>query len=124
MTPVLICLIIFGSFASLFIVPRYFKNREREKMQDTIRAAIDKGQTLPPDLIEAMTRDVRPTSSAQRDIRLGVIWLAIAVGLGALGYAAGDYTDDGAQATIALAAIPGVIGIAFIVLSFFNKNKR
>ena len=124
MTPVLICLIIFGSFASLFIVPRYFKNREREKMQDTIRAAIDKGQTLPADLVEAMTRDVRPASSAQRDIRLGVIWLAIAIGLGALGWAAGDYTDDGVQATIGLAAIPGVIGLAFIVLSFFNKNKR
>lgn len=124
MTPVLICLIIFGSFASLFIVPRYFKNREREKMQDTIRAAIDKGQQLPPDLIEAMTRDVRPASTAQRDIRLGVIWLAIAAGLGAMGWVAGDYTDDGIQATVALAAIPGVIGLAFIVLSFFNKSRR
>ena len=124
LTPVLVCLIIFGSIASLFIVPRYFKNRERERTQDTIRAAIEKGQQLPPEVIEAMTRDVRPASSAQRDIRLGVIWLAIALGLGALGYAAGDYADDGVQATIGAAAIPGVIGLAFIVLSFFNKTKR
>ena len=124
MTPVLICLIIFGSFASLFIVPRYFKNREREKMQDTIRAAIDKGQQLPPDLIEAMTRDVRPASSPQRDIRLGIIWLAIAAGLGALGWVGGDFADDAVQATVALAAIPGTIGLAFIVLSFFSKSKR
>ena len=124
MQSVLIVLIIFGSLASLFIVPRYFKNREREKMQDTIRAAIDKGQTLPPELIEAMTRDVRPASSPQRDVRLGVIWLAIAGGLGVLGYLASDFTDEGYQSTVALAAIPALIGIAFIVLSFFNKAAK
>ena len=124
LTPVLVCLVIFGSIASLFIVPRFFRNREREKMQDTIRAAIDKGQQLPPDLIDAMTRDVRRApSTPQRDIRLGIIWLAIATALGALGWVGGDYTDDPVQGAVALAAIPGVIGIAFILLSFFNKSK-
>jgi hypothetical protein len=117
-------LIICGSIASLFIVPRYFRNREREKMQDTIRAAIDKGQQLPPELIEAMTRDVRRApSTRQRDVRLGVIWLAIALGLGALGWVGGEFTDDNLNAAVACAAIPGVIGLAFIVLSFFNKSK-
>src|ERR1700739_2108051 len=77
----LVCLVIFGSIASLFLVPRYLKSMERQKLQDTIRLAIEKGQQLPPEVLDAMTRDIRPASTAARDIRVGVIWLAIALAL-------------------------------------------
>ena len=59
MEAIFIVAIIFGSIASLFIVPRYFKSVERQKMADTLRAAIEKGQPLPTEVIEAMSSNVR-----------------------------------------------------------------
>ena len=57
--PVLINLIIFGTIAALFLVPRYFKSVERQKMAETLRAAIERGQPLPTEVIEAMSSNVR-----------------------------------------------------------------
>ncbi len=110
--------------AAIFIVPRYFKYRERERMQDTIRAAIEKGQQLPPEVLDAMTRDVRPASSRGRDMRVGVIWVAIAVAFAAFGYFLGTFTSDIPEHVFyGIAALPGAIGVAFIILSFFNKDR-
>ena len=113
----------FGTIAAVVLVPRMLKNRERVQLQNTIRAAIDKGQPLPPEALDAMTRDIRPAPSAQRDVRLGIIWLAVAVGLGTIGWAFTDFDTAEWGRAIGFAAIPGTIGIAFIVLSFFNKSK-
>jgi hypothetical protein len=115
--------VICGMIVSLFIVPRYFKYRERERMQDTIRAAIEKGQQLPPEVLDAMTRDVRPASSRARDVRVGVIWLAIAAALVGFGLFLGTFNDIPEHAFFGIAALPGAIGVAFIVLSFFNKQR-
>jgi hypothetical protein len=56
-------------------------------MQATVRAAIEKGQPLPPELVEALSKDVRPktVSSAHRDMRIGVILLAVAGGVALTG---------------------------------------
>jgi hypothetical protein len=117
-----ICFILF--LTAIILVPRFLKNKERQQLQDTIRAAIDKGQPLPPEVLDAMTRDVRPSSTSIRDIRLGIIWLAIAGGVAAIGVYVGQFAWEGAGALYATAAIPGFIGLAYIVLSFFNPNKK
>jgi hypothetical protein len=117
--------LIFGSIPAMVIAYFFFKSRTRMKMQDTIRAAIEKGQPLPPDMIDAMTRDVRPVPSAARDLRVGLIWMGVAAGFVGMAYALG-YSDDGADAfwpLIGLACIPGFIGVAFVVMSAFNRGK-
>ncbi|TCS14873.1 DUF6249 domain-containing protein [Caulobacter sp. BK020] len=112
--------------AAIVIVPAWLKNRERREMQQTVRAAIEKGQALPPELIEALSKDVQPkkVSSAHRDLRIGVILLAVSVGMGLLGAALGMIEDEAMFAVAGSATIPGMIGIAFIILSFFNPNKN
>jgi hypothetical protein len=118
-------LIFFGFLAAVIIVPRYFKSRERQQMQETIRAAIERGQPLPPEVLDAMTRDVRPAPSAGRDLRIGVVWLAIAAGLAGFGAAIGQLTDDDVLwPFVGMAAVPGAIGLAFVVLALFNKGKK
>ena len=67
-----------GAIAAIIILPRYFKSREREGLQATLRMAIEKGQPLPPEVIDAIGRDARPTPSAARDLRAGVIWIGVA----------------------------------------------
>ena len=130
MTPILIVAIIFGAFTAVIFGPSYLKSREKREVQQTVRHAIDKGQGLPPELIDAMTRDVASKlPSRTRDLRRGVIWLAVGIGFAAFSYLSNlGWSDHDMQeatgAMFGLAAIPVTIGLAFIVLSFFNPNKE
>jgi hypothetical protein len=126
MEEILVPLGLFTMIAAIVIVPNYLRIRERREMQKTVRAAIEKGQPLPPELIEAMTKDVRPrrVSSAHRDLRIGVILLAASGGVALTGVALGGINDNAMFGTVSGAAIPGMIGLAFVILSFFNPNKR
>jgi len=130
MTPILIVAIVFSAITAIVFGPSYLKSREKREMQTTIRHAIDKGQDLPPDLIDAMTKDVASKlPSRTRDLRRGVIWLAVGIGFAAFSYLSNlgwnDHDMEGASAAMmGLAAIPVTIGLAFIVLSFFNPNKE
>lgn len=112
--------------AAIVIVPAWLRTRERREMQQTVRSAIEKGQPLPPELIEALTKEVKlpKVSSAQRDIRIGVILLSVGAGLAMLGFALRLIADEAFYSLVGSAAIPAAIGVAFIILSFFNPNKR
>lgn len=135
-TPILIVGIIFASIVAVIVGPGYLKSRERREMQETVRRAIDKGQPLPPEVIDAMSKDVsKNLPSRTRDIRRGIIWTAVGLGIAAFGLinsllfdriGGGWDHEEGvvfSGAPLAIAAIPVTIGLAFIVLSFFNKNK-
>ena len=130
MTPILIVAIIFSAITAVIFGPSYLKSREKRDIQQTVRHAIDKGQALPPELIDAMTRDVASKlPSRTRDLRRGVIWLAVGIGLAAFSYLSNlGWSDHDIQeatgAMFGIAAIPATIGLAFIVLSFFNPNKE
>jgi hypothetical protein len=124
----LIPIALFAMIAAIVIVPTYLRSKERKEMQATLRAAIDKGQPLPPEVIDALSKDnIKPPATASRDLRLGVILLAVSIGIGLFGYAfnfVGGFDEGKAVAPIiGLAAIPGMIGVAFCILSAFNKNK-
>jgi len=123
MDEILIPIVLFIVIGAIVIVPVWLKSRERLEMQSTLRAAIDKGQPVPPEVIEALTRNVKVAPTSLSDIRAGVIWLAIGVGIGLFSYFSdfGDHDMD--FPGIGIACIPVVIGVAFIVLSFFNPNK-
>lgn len=130
MTPILIVLIIFSALTAIVFGPTYMKSREKREIQATVRHAIDKGQQLPPELIDAMTRDVASKlPSRTRDLRRGVLWLAAGIGVAAFSFLSNMGWDNGndwheiGNGLLGIAAIPVTIGIAFIVLSFFNPNK-
>ena len=129
--PIFAIFAVFGTITAIIVGPTYLKSREKREMQSTVRHAIDKGQDLPPELIDALTQDVsRNLPSRSRDIRRGVIWLAVGIGIGAFGLI-NDLTSGGSDwgpnigdGLLGIAAIPVTIGLAFIVLSFFNPNKE
>ncbi|QQQ18387.1 hypothetical protein JIP62_14005 [Brevundimonas vitis] len=119
---------VFGTITAIIVGPTYLKSRERREIQQTVRAAIDKGQALPPEVIEAMSKDVtKNLPSRSRDLRKGIIWLAVGIGLAAFGVVSdmgGNGWNGGVDnGLLGIACIPATIGLAFIVLSFFNKNK-
>ncbi|MFN3879037.1 MAG: DUF6249 domain-containing protein [Brevundimonas sp.] len=127
-TPVFIVFTIFASIVAVVVGPSYLKSRERREVQLTVRHAVDKGQTLPPELIDAMTKDVQKgLPSRSKDIRKGVLSLASGVGIAGFAFTVGGFTSqwggNGEGALLGIACIPAAIGVAFIILGFFNPNK-
>ena len=115
---------LFAMVAAIVLVPAWFKTRERQDLQETVRHALDKGQELPAELVETIARSTRkPPATAHTDLRTGVIWLAFAAGIATFGVVVGYRGGEALHPLLGLASIPGFLGLAFIVLSFFNKTK-
>ncbi len=111
---------------ALVLVPAYLRSKERQKLQETLRMAIEKGQPLPTEVVEAMStnvRSMRMPPSPGRDLRIGIIWLGVAIGLAVFGIALGFEEPDALYPLVACAAFPGFIGLAFIVLGLINRTK-
>ena len=117
--------IVFTAIVAIIVVPRWLKARERDNLHKTIQLAYEKGQQLPPELIEALTQDVKvkPKPSPERDLRTGIIWLGVAVGLAAFGYAIGFEEPDATYVLMGIAAFPAFIGLAFVIMSFLGRNR-
>lgn len=113
----------FSCVAAIVIVPRYFKSKEREEMQATIRAAIEKGQPLPPELITAMTRNVQMRPSSSSDLRAAIVWLAWGLGIAGF-FVAGSYEWSEEMYPLAyIGAVPGFIGLAYLIMAVLNAKK-
>jgi hypothetical protein len=137
--------IVFAFLAAIIIVPQYLRYRDRARLHETLRVAFERGQPVPPELVEALQLRGRrggglatavddlatyPVADRpQRDLRRGVIWLAIGLGLVGVGGAfyAGLYNVGGSEETFgtfaALGAIPAFIGLAYLGLWFFGRDR-
>lgn len=120
---------VFGTFAGVCIMPGYFKHRTQKEMQKTVRSAIAEGQSLPPELIDVLTRDVRKgLPSRSRDIRRGVLFVAGAIGVALLGqfttlsFGLGE-SQRISNGLLGVACLPLMFGIAYLVLARFNKDR-
>ena len=97
-----------------------------QKMADTLRVAIEKGQPLPSEVIDAMSSNVRSPGlppSPQRDLRTGIVWVGVGVGFAAVGLAFSFEWPDALYPMLGLAAFPTFIGLAFVALGLLNRTK-
>jgi len=113
----------------------YFNARERAQMHETLRVAYEKGQPVPPELIEKLTRSAtRPSSmggtGSDADLRRAVVLIAVGLGLACLGaglwYGISFADAEGGAITGGIVAgsgaIPGFIGVAYLVLWLARRN--
>jgi hypothetical protein len=101
-------------------------------MQETLRTALEKGQTLPTELVTALQNSVtaRTMPTREGDLRRAVVLIAVGLGFCALGYGLwyGLMTVDDTAAyitggcTAGAGAIPGLIGVAYLIL-WATKSK-
>ncbi len=116
----------FAMIAAIVIVPNYLRYLDRGRMHETLRIAYEKGQPVPPELIEALQSNVVPTqeSTPERDLRRGMVFLGTGLGFALLGlglwYGLMSESETAAWisggATAGFGAIPGLIGVAYLVL--------
>jgi hypothetical protein len=116
----LIPIVMFISVAVVFIAIFWFRYRARDGMQQTIRMALDKGHELTPEIIDRLGH---PKASKYKDLRLGVVWLAIAVGLALIAVAVPDDSGEAMRGILAGAALPFAIGLGYLVLHRFTRDE-
>ena len=124
MDDVLVPLFFFSFLTAIIIVPAVLRYRDRARLHDTMRLAIERGEPMPPELIESLQKGWRTTPSPYRDLRRAVIFIGVGLGLIAMGIALGQVA--GAQAmygTMSAGMIPGFIGLGFLILWFFTRDK-
>jgi hypothetical protein len=113
--------VMFLGLTIVFSLLFWFRYRARRDMQETLRVALDKGQDLTPEIIDRLGH---PKAAPDRDLRLGVIWLAIASGLVLCGFAIPEDTGHALHGILAGAAFPFAIGVAYMILHFVTARGQ
>ncbi|TFG42121.1 MAG: hypothetical protein E4H42_00330 [Chromatiales bacterium] len=111
-------IVLFIGITVVFVALFWFRYKARSEMQSTIRAALDKGQELTPEVIDRLGH---PKASKDKDLRMGIIWIAVALGLVGFGFGIPD-EDDVARIFAGIAGFPFVIGIAYLILHKFTDR--
>lgn len=106
----------------------HYAARDRAEMHETLRKAYEKGQPVPPELIEKLTsapaRDRFSASGPSSDLRRALVLMAVGLGLCGLGagfwYGLGEASDIAGHIVGGIiagsGAIPGFIGVAYLLL--------
>lgn len=106
--PVAVLLTAFG----LVAIIQYNGYRKHKDLQATIQAAIEKGQELPMETLEAISKPRKPKKD--QDLRRGIVLTAVGLGIGAFGYFVGE--EDAIGPLTGIGAIPLLIGLGLTAL--------
>jgi len=89
------------------------RSRRARLLHETLRLMIEKGQPIPPELLQSPDGGRRP----RNDLRTGLVFISIGVGFGALLLTEGDRDWP-------IALIPLLIGVAFLVARKMENNTN
>ncbi len=131
-TSILVPLGFFAMIVAIVVLPKYLRARSRDRMMETLQTAYEKGQPVPPELIESlMVEGPEPTpyrltaqERAYKDLRGGIITVAVALGLIVFGWALSYEESEAFYVFTGIAAIPGFIGLALIGFGLIGRNLK
>ena len=95
----------------------WFRYKAKRDQQLTIRAAIEKGEGLSPELIENL---VNPPVSPQRDLRRGVISVVTAVAIALFAFFLNE--GDAFGPLMGVSMFPLSLGVGYLLMHRFGKS--
>jgi hypothetical protein len=124
--------IIFGSAVLVILMPIYWRTQERRRVLEAVGDMAKNGSPMSPDLVASLLAPIQqPIPNRLRDIRRGVVLISVAVGIVIIGFSAyviaantgGDKESIAIGSGVAaVAAIPGCVGAAFLLLGLSQKR--
>ena len=109
----MIPIVMFAGLTLVMCMFFWFRFRSRSEVQATIRTALDKGQDLSPEIIDRLGH---PNPPKNQDLRLALIWMALAAGL--IGLAFGIPAEGVLTILLGVSAFPFFLGIAYAIMWF------
>ncbi|CAL4867493.1 hypothetical protein MMA231_01750 [Asticcacaulis sp. MM231] len=119
--PIIAILMVFGMPIAIVAIVRIGKSRDNAELQKTLRMSIEKGQPLPTEFLDSLQKSQVRVKTPANDIRTGIILIAIALGVVVWNFLDNGYTVDEMSG---LAAIPGFIGVALLILGLIGNRKQ
>ena len=122
---ILIPILLIIAIAVVLCVYFYLRDRTSQSVQETVRAAIEQGQQLTPEILERLgqtPRRARSERSANADLRRGVILITVGLGIAAYIAWSGEFLQASATLPLAIGSLPVLIGIAYLGLWRFDKS--
>ena len=119
---VLALLIPFGAFIAItivFVTWFFFRHKEKAATQETFRLALEKGSELSPEFIKQLGT---PEPSKDRDLRRGLIWLAVGLAFALLGLAVNE--PDAIGPMLGVGSFPALVGVAYLIMWRYGHRKE
>ena len=110
--------VLFIAIALTFCAKYFFAYRSRQDTQNTVRVALERGQPLSPELLDRLGQAPPPK---RNDLRRGVVGVCLGIGLGVFGFVLGE--EEAVRPMLAVAMVPLLLGLAYLVLWRLNGNK-
>ena len=117
----LIPIVLFTVTAIVFWLFFLYRHKSRAEAQKTVRLALEKGSELSPEFIKSISE---PEPPANRDLRRGLIWLALAIGLALCGLATAQFAPEALWGCLAGAAFPVAIGVAYLIMWKYGSRTE
>ncbi len=113
-----------GFFVTVIVVIAIVSTNGRrgnEERQKTLRMAIERSDNLSPEVMGALQSMQKKPKTPMNDVRAGLILIAIAAG-----FMAWNYIDHGqlGHGMSGIAAVPGAIGVALLILGIIGLNRK
>ena len=96
----------------------HFRYKTRVRVQETLQAALDRGTDLTPELID---RIAGPKPSNDRDLRRGLVSIAIGVAFAIFGFMVDDM--EAVRPMIGIGLFPILVGLAYLVMWRMGKSE-
>jgi hypothetical protein len=97
----------------------YYRFRNRQELQITVRNAIDSGQQFSPEVLRELTNALFPPSS---DLRKGIVLCGI--GLAFVVFALMLGQEKAVGPLLGVSAFPFIVGLAYLLLARLGKDRE
>lgn len=111
---------VFGTILAIVWAALHYSAKKRIEAYATVRVAIEKGQQVTPEAMEAMTRLAHPLA----DLRRGIILIAVTFAIVGFAMVIGTEEEEALRPLLAIAIFPLTVGLAYIGLHYFANDKK
>jgi hypothetical protein len=111
-------IVMFITLGVVFIVLFYLRFRARVETQQTIRLALEKGTELSPEFIKQLGE---PEQVKDQDLRRGLIWIALGLGMVVLAF--GIDEPDAMGPLLGTGSFPALIGVAYLIMWRYGARR-